>query len=83
MVMMTRVLVSLSLLLVACDKPSEEACRDAVQNTRKLRGNDRTEVDVEAQVRRCRSGSTKKMVACVTAATTIAELEKCQAEVTK
>lgn len=77
----TSLWLSLALAFVgACDKPSEDACRAAVENTRKVRGNDHAQVDVEAQVRRCRSGSTKKMVDCVTAAKTVEELDKCSAE---
>jgi hypothetical protein len=64
----------------ACQKPTAEDCRQAVNNVRKLYGTENIakDDDTEAQVRRCKGGSSKKAVACAIQATTLAELKACK-----
>lgn len=78
----TRVIVSLlaAATLLACNaKPSEDDCRQAVGNMRRLLETDKVNVagDVESAVRRCRGSSNKKSVKCAIGATSLAELEAC------
>lgn len=63
----------------ACNKPSEEDCRRAVLHMEKLLGTDvaAKNADNEAEVRRCKGGSSKKAVACAIQATSVAELKAC------
>src|SRR5262249_4115850 len=48
------------LLLAACNKPSEESCKKAIENMRKLMDTASVTQDIEPYVRRCRGGSTKE-----------------------
>jgi hypothetical protein len=69
-----------ALTSAACNaKPSEDDCRQAVGNMRRLLATDKINVagDVESAVRRCRGSSNKKSVRCAIAAGSIAELEAC------
>jgi hypothetical protein len=68
------------ILLLGCNKPSEESCRKAISNMRGLLGTESatTNSDSEGDVRRCKGGSSKAAVECAAAATTIEELEKCE-----
>jgi hypothetical protein len=64
----------------ACNaKPSEDDCRQAVGNMRRVLATDKINVagDVESAVRRCRGSSNKKSVKCAIGATSLAELEAC------
>lgn len=64
----------------ACNKPSTEECRQAITNMQKLLGTQTSskEIDNEAEVRRCKGGSTKEAVGCATKATTVDELKACK-----
>ncbi len=74
---MKRVLFAL-LMLAACDKPTADDCRKAELNMQRLRHvEDQDRANLEASVRRCRGGSSKDTVACVMAANTVEELDKC------
>ena len=66
-------------LLAACNKPSEENCRKALDNMEHLLGTDNllTPGQLESEVRRCKGGSSKTAVECAIKATTLDELEKC------
>jgi hypothetical protein len=70
--------VALALGLTACNKPSEESCRHAIENMQKLIGSEGLTTDIDAQVRRCRGGSSRKAVECATAARTREELMACE-----
>jgi preprotein translocase subunit SecD len=66
-------------LVVACNKPSDEMCRKAIRNMRTLLGTDSatSQTDINGDVRRCKGGSTKKAVECAAKATTVDELRAC------
>ncbi|MEO8701028.1 MAG: hypothetical protein ABI867_13350 [Kofleriaceae bacterium] len=70
--------VTAGLLAAACTKPSEEDCKQAVENMQKLLDTETLTHDITSQVRRCRSGSTKKAVACAIAAKTEDDLRHCE-----
>jgi len=76
---MKRALVLL-LLFAACEKPSEDSCRQALANMRDLLGTDSTlgAGDIESSVRRCKGGSSKKAVECAAKAKSLDELEQCE-----
>lgn len=66
--------------LVACDKPTADECRDAINNMEKLLGTEaaaRNTDNNDGDVRRCRGGSRKEAVACAIKATTLDELKAC------
>jgi hypothetical protein len=66
--------------LAACNKPSEDDCRQAITNMQRLLGTDTTTMGPEAnqgEIRRCKGGSTREAVACAIKATSRAELEAC------
>lgn len=65
------------LVLGACNKPSEESCRQAVANMRRILGTEALASDDGSDIRRCKGGSKKESVECAIKATTRAELEKC------
>lgn len=64
--------------LGGCDKPSEDECRKALANIRALRGTESPTDDVNAGVRRCKGGSSRKAVECAIAAKTVEELDQCE-----
>jgi|SRR6185436_17095702 len=76
---MKRFAVVLGLLVLAgaCDKPSEENCRKALTNMRKLLGTDNPTTDIGGDVRACKGGSTKKTVECAINATSVEQLKAC------
>jgi len=76
---MKRALVLL-LLFAACEKPTEDSCRQALANMRDLLGTDNAlgAGDIESSVRRCKGGSSKKAVDCAAKAKSLDELEKCE-----
>lgn len=63
----------------ACNKPTADDCREAIANMQKLLGTTDTAklADSEAEVRRCKGGSSKEAVACAMKATTLTELKAC------
>ena len=63
----------------ACNKPTQEDCRQAISNMERLLGTEAASrnADNEGEVRRCRGGSTKESVACAIKATTLDELKAC------
>jgi len=63
----------------ACNKPSEENCKKAVENMRELLGtNDGVTADTTSAIRSCKGGSSKAAVECAIAAKTVEDLEKCE-----
>lgn len=71
--------VAVALSLAGCKKPSDDACRKAINNMRHLMGTDniRDDKGIEGEVRRCKGGSTKKAVECAINATTLDDLRHC------
>jgi hypothetical protein len=71
-----------SLLLLggaACDKPSEDDCKEAVGRIRKLHGNERDDPAVErAAIRSCRGSASKESVNCIKKAETVDQLKECE-----
>lgn len=63
--------------VMACNKPSEEDCKKAIENMRRLLGTESFVTDLAPHIRRCKGGSSKEAVACAIKATTRAELEAC------
>ena len=61
-------------------KPSEKACREAIENIRRISGQDANDVgaDPVAAVRSCRGNSSKEAVECMRTAKTITDLEACE-----
>jgi hypothetical protein len=67
-----------ALLAAACNKPSEDSCKKAIENMRELLGNDTgVGTDTTSAVRACRAGSTRESVECAVSAKTVEDLEKC------
>ena len=71
------VVFGLVVLAGACNKPTEDNCRKAMANVRALIGTEGAQADIEAGVRRCKGGSSKKTVECAIAATTRDQLKAC------
>jgi len=69
----------LALTATACNKPSEEDCRKAIANMRRLLETDKTTEasDTESAVRSCRGNSNKKSVDCAIRAQSVDELKAC------
>jgi len=65
---------------LGCTKPTEEDCRKALANMRRLMGTDNMRDDgrLEGEVRRCRGGSKKKAVDCAVKAQTLDDLRHCE-----
>jgi hypothetical protein len=63
--------------LAACNKPTNESCRQAIEHMRVLLGTENAHADIAGEIRRCRSGSKKEAVDCAIAANSRAELEAC------
>lgn len=65
--------------LAACEKPTEDNCRKAIANMRRLMGTDnlRDTEGNEGEVRRCKGGSKRKAVECAIKATSLDELRGC------
>lgn len=66
-------------------KPSEKACREAINNIRRITEQSANDVggDPVADVRSCRGNSSKKAVECWRAAKTLEDLARCEQEVSK
>lgn len=71
------VVLGLVVLAGACNKPSEESCRKAMANVRSILGTESAVADIEAGVRRCKGGSSKKTVECAINAKTREQLKEC------
>lgn len=67
----------LVLSFTGCNKPTEESCRKAISNMKSLLGTDSLNSDIAGDVRRCRGGSSKKVVDCAIAATSQDQLRAC------
>jgi hypothetical protein len=68
-------------LLTGCNKPTDENCRKALANIRRLLGTEhlsQADQTVEGEVRRCRGGSKRASVDCAIKATTLDELRACK-----
>ena len=73
-----KLLAVLTVVLVACNKPSEEACTKAIENIQHILGSSGGDTDLKAQVRRCKGGSTKESVECASKAKNREELLACK-----
>lgn len=62
----------------ACNRPTEENCRKAIQNIDKVTGRTPEPVDVAAAVRTCRAEASEEAVACWIAAKSPADVEACE-----
>ena len=73
------VVVLAALAAGGCNKPTETSCRHALENMRVLLGTDNPtgNASLQGDIRRCRGGSTRKAVACASAAKTLEELRAC------
>lgn len=72
-----------SVLLVGCKtKPSEKACKEAIENVRRISGQDMSDVgaDPTAAIRSCRGNSSKQSVECMRTAKNIEDLRACEGE---
>ena len=68
-------------LTPACNRPSEDECRRAVDNIQRINeigGRLDDTAGAEAAVRKCRAQGTKETVQCWLAAKTAADLESCE-----
>ncbi len=76
--MVKRIVFALGLVgVLACNKPSEESCKAAIENMRKLMGTASYAADITPYIRSCRGGSTKVAVDCAIKAKTREELSAC------
>lgn len=73
------VMVMAGLAAGGCNKPTETSCRQALENMRVLLGTDNPtgNASLQGDIRRCRGGSTRKAVACASAAKTLEDLRAC------
>ncbi len=73
------VVVMAALAAGGCNKPTETSCRQALENMRVLLGTDNPtgNASLQGDIRRCRGGSTRKAVACASAAKTLEDLRAC------
>lgn len=77
---MKKLLFLLIVATAACNKPSEDDCRKAVERIRELTGTNKlTDApdDVEGAVRSCRGSATKESVKCAMEAGSLEQLERC------
>jgi hypothetical protein len=83
---MNRVILALlatALFASGCNKATEEDCRKAITNIRKITGTEDIDTGGVAQaVRSCRGHATKKSVDCAIAATSIDDLQRCEGGLT-
>ncbi len=63
--------------LAGCNKPTEEDCKKAIENMRKLMKTSSTTGDLKPHIGRCRNSSTKESVECAIKATSRRDLENC------
>jgi hypothetical protein len=66
----------------ACDKPTQTDCEKALRNIQKLLGTENilTPAQLQSEVRRCSAASSKKAVACASAAQSLDDINKCDFE---
>jgi hypothetical protein len=76
--MVMKRLALIALLLAGCNKPTEDSCKKAIENMRKLLGTSSYTADISPDVRRCRGGSTQTAVDCAGNAKTKDALAKCE-----
>ena len=81
---MKQLLLTLALLgtFLGCATPTEDQCRKAVDNIRKLTGTSQSDfgADPQAAIRSCKANASKNSVLCMTEAKTVEELRKCEGE---
>lgn len=72
-------LLAIATASLGCNKPSEEDCKVALTNMRRLMGTESSldQSSTAGDVRRCKGGSTKTAVACAAKAQTLDELRAC------
>ncbi len=63
-------------------KPSEKACKEAIENVRRITTQSASDVGADpiAAIRSCRANSSKEMVECMRTAKTEDDLAKCEGE---
>ncbi len=73
-------LLALTSAIAACDKPTADECKSALDNMQKLMGTTYVSgtTDIQGEIRRCRGGSSKAAIQCASAATTMDELKACK-----
>jgi hypothetical protein len=73
-------LLSTVLALASCDKPTEDACRKAIDNIQKITGIEASAgaPDAEAAVRKCRAQASRKAVQCMMDAKTVDDIAACE-----
>lgn len=84
--LLSKVLIATVVLVAgACNRPSEESCREAVANIQRIAGTAQSEfgAEVEAAVRSCQGRGTKESVECMVEAQTLADLKACEGGVAK
>jgi hypothetical protein len=59
-------------------KPTDDECRQAIANMQRITNMSDQNLNIEAEVRRCRSTASKATVSCLTAAKTEADLKGCE-----
>ena len=71
--------LGLGIALGACDKPSEDDCRRAIENIKRLSGTDKQldDAGTASWIRKCRGNSKKETVDCAMNAQTREGLERC------
>jgi hypothetical protein len=64
-------------------KPSEKDCKDAIENVRRINGQDSSDMGADpiAMIRSCRGSSSQKSVECMLKAKTQEDLQGCEGEV--
>jgi hypothetical protein len=64
-------------------KPSEKDCKDAINNVRRINGQDSSDMGADpiAMIRSCRGSSSQKSVECMLKAKTQDDLQGCEGEV--
>lgn len=75
---------ALFLSLPACKaKPSEEACKEAIDNVRRITEQSTSDMGADpiAMIRSCRGSSSKESVECMRVAKTLDDLNKCEGDI--
>ena len=73
-------LIAAPLASLGCEKPTDDECRKAVSNIRRLTGTANSEfgADPQAAIRSCKGNASKKSVLCMMNAKTVEALSKCE-----
>jgi hypothetical protein len=76
---MRALLLACGLLLLGCDRPTEDECTKAVENLQKLRGleHDVAAPNPQVAIRKCRANGHKESTKCLAEAKTLAEADAC------